>query len=242
MSNTETVTLQYKMAKNDTYVYQITVDSEREIETGGNTQREQDSLKMKMTQKVLAVLPDGAYSLEMLVEPQSLVKNGQDVKIEPSTQKITMKMSKSGEILETSLPGPATQPSFPKHPVSVGQTWDGESQVTLQDPTTGQTLPPHTLKFLYTLTAIEKVKNYKCSHIKVKNPETEITLAQGIIQKIHAHGDTFFAHQEGRLVQSDVQTQISMSIPEGNLQNTIKIHVELTHTPEPAANEFLISG
>lgn len=242
MSTAEAIVLQYKMSKNDTFIYAITVDSEREITAGGKTQQEHDLLKMKMVQKVLAVSPEGVYSLEMLVEPQQLIKNGEDVHLDSTIQKITMKMSKSGEILETSVPGPATQPSFPKRPVFVGETWDGESKVTLQDPTTGQQLPPHTLTFHYTLTAIEKIKTHDCAHIKVQNPETEITLSQGVIQKIKATGDTFFSHKEGRLEKSDVRTQISMTIPEGNLQNTIKIHVELVQTPESQTNEFLISN
>jgi hypothetical protein len=233
------------MSKNEEYVYDIAVDSSREAESGGNRQAERDLLKMKMTQKITAVNADGSYSLEMLVEPQKLTKNNQDVPLDPMQQKVTMRMSKSGEILETSLQGPATQPSFPTRPIFIGETWEGESKVNLQDPTTGQPLPPVTLKFIYTLSAISKIKGYDCAHIMVKNPESEITLSQGVTQKISAKGDTYFAHKEGRLIKSDVQTEILMTLPDGKLHNTIQITVEIVETPRSLSqgnNEFLISG
>lgn len=246
MPQNEAVTLQYKMSKGDEYIYEIRVDSNRQAEAGATKQQEHDILTMKMSQKIMAVNPDGSYNLEMIVEPQKLSKNGQDVKVDPNQQKVTMKMSKSGEILETSLQGPATQPSFPTRPIFISETWEGESKVNLQDPTTGQPLPPVALKFIYTLTGIEKVKGYDCAHIVVKNPETEISLSQGLSQKISAHGDTFFAHKEGRLVKSDVQTQITMTLPDGSLHNAIKISVLLIDKPASFSttsnNEFLISG
>lgn len=244
MPVSDAVTLQYKMAKNEEYVYDIAVDSSRDAESGGNRQQERDLLKMKMTQKVTEVNSDSSYSLEMLVEPQKLTKNEQEVPLNPMQQKVTMRMSKSGEILETSLQGPATQPSFPTRPIFVGETWEGESKVNLQDPTTGQPLPPVTLKFVYTLSAIVKVKGYECAHIIVKNPESEIALSQGVTQKISANGDTYFAHKEGRLIKSDVQTKILMTLPDGQLHNTIKITVEIVEAPRGISlgNDYLISG
>jgi hypothetical protein len=67
----------------------------------------------------------------------------------------------------------------------------------------------------------------QCAHIKVINPEKEIHLSEGITQRISARGDTYFAHGEGRLVKSDVETRIMMILPDGALQNTIKVSVEL---------------
>ncbi len=244
MPQNEAVTLQYKMTKNEEYVYDITVDSTRQAESAGNRQEEHDLLRMKMAQKVTAVNGDGTYNLEMIVEPQKLSKNNQEVALQAEKQKVQMRMSRSGEILETSLQGPATQPSFPTRPIFIGETWEGESKVNLQDPTTGQPIPPVTLKFIYTLSSVKKIKGYDCAHIVVKNPETEIPLSQGVTQTISARGDTYFAHKEGRLVKSDVETRIVMTLPEGTLHNTIKISVELVDTPKSisSGNEFLISG
>ncbi|MCL4513002.1 MAG: hypothetical protein M1421_03200 [Candidatus Eremiobacteraeota bacterium] len=247
MSLKEAVVLQYKMAKNEEYIYEITVDSSREARSGSESQRDRDLLKMQMTQKVLGVNGDGSYNLEMLVESKQLMKNDQVIQIDPAQAKpvkVQMKMSKNGEILETTLQSPASQPSFPTRPVFIGETWNGESQVSLQDPTTGQNLPPYTLKFNYNLASIDKVKGYECARIAVSNPETEIPLSQGISQKVICSGATYFAHKEGRLVKSDVETQIIMSHPEGTLYNTIKITVDLAkaHSPLSSGDEFLISG
>lgn len=243
MSMKEAVVLQYKMSKNEEYVYDITVDSNREAKAADEMQQERDILKMKMSQKITAVGPDGSYTLDMIVEPKQLVKNGQEIRMDPMQQKVSMKMSRSGEILETSLQGPATQPSFPTRPIFIGETWEGESKVTLSDPSTNQPLAPVSMKFNYTLKSIEKVKGYDCARIEVKNPETEIALSQGITQKITATGATYFAHKEGRLVKSDVETRIVMTHPQGSLFNSIKITVDLAEAPRLSpGEEFLISG
>jgi hypothetical protein len=244
MSLKEAVLLQYKMAKNEEYVYEIVVDSNREAKTNEGNQQEHDLLKMRMTQKITAVHPDGSYSLEMLVEPKQLVRNGQEIRVDPMQQRVNMRMSKSGELLETSLQGPATNPSFPTRPVFVGETWEGESKVNLQDPATGQPLPPVGLKFNYTFQGIEKMKGYDCAKIIVKNPETEIPLSPGIVQKITANGSNYFAHKEGRLVKSEVETRIVMTHPEITLYNNIRITVDLVQAPQGFSSneEFLISG
>jgi hypothetical protein len=247
MSPKEAVILQYKMAKNEEYVYEITVDSSREARSGSESQQDRDTLKMQMTQKILGVNGDGSYNLEMLVESKQLVKNDQDIHLDPAVAKpvsVRMKMAKNGDVLETSLQSPSSQPSFPSRPVFMGETWNGESQVSLQDPTTGQNLPPYALKFNYNLASIDKLKGYDCARIVVSNPETVIDFSQGFSQKVICSGATYFAVKEGRLIKSDVETQIIMSHPEGTLYNTIKISVDLfkAHTPLAGGDEFLISG
>src|SRR5262245_40207464 len=132
-SGQEAIVLQYHMAQGDLFIYDITVDSTREAEADGQRQQERDVLTMWMTQRCLGVNPDGSYNLKMLVEPRTLLKNGRQVPLEPRQQLVAMKMSRSGEILATSLQGPASQPSFPTQPLAVGQTWTGESRVNLQD-------------------------------------------------------------------------------------------------------------
>lgn len=231
MPQVEAIPLQYKMFANEEYIYEITVKSERTLEAAGKLEQERNLLLTTMTQRVLDVGADDVYTIEMLVEPRKLTKNGQDVPISSPPQKINMKMTKYGKILESSLQSPATQPSFPTRPVFVGETWEGESQVSLQDPSTGRPIPPVTLKFQYHLKSVEKIKGCNCAHIEVTNPETEVPLSQGVTQKIAASGKTLFAYAEGRLMQSNVDTQISMNLPEGSISTTVNISVVLADTP-----------
>lgn len=222
----EPIKLEYKMQTGEEYVYQITLDSEQKMEIEGKPQDIKDHLKMRMLQRVLEVNRDGSYNLEMVVEPQQLIRNNENMPMQAGEQKVTMKMTKNGEILETSMPSPASQPSFPTKTLLVGETWTGESKINLGKP------EPATLKFNYLLWGVEKTKGYECAIIQVNSPETEIPLDAGSVQKISAGGTTFFAHKEGRLVKSEVNTKIYMESPQGKLSNNIKILVTLTEAPQ----------
>lgn len=241
----EAVKLEYKMNKNEEYIYQVDVDSTREITENTEVHTEHDLLKMRMVQKVTEVLPDGSYSLDMVVEPQEFFQGGNPVPLNAPPQTVQMKMNRSGEVLWSSMPSPASQPSFPKRSIFIGESWDGESKVNLQD-LEGRPLPPAVLKFKYLLWGVEKVKGYDCAKIEVTNPETHVSLGEGLTQKITASGTTYFAHGHGRLVKSEVETKISMELPQGKVKNVIKIHVDLVQAPKEvmpsAGEEFLISG
>lgn len=230
------IKLEYKMNKGEEYIYQITLDSEQRIEVEGKPQEVKDHLIMKMLQRVADVNKDGSYNLEMVVEPQQLVRNGENMPMQGGEQRVTMKMNKNGEILETSMPSPASQPSFPTKPLVVGEKWTGESKINLGKP------EPAILKFNYLLWGVEQTKGYECAIIQVNSPETEIPLDGGNVQKISANGTTFFAHQEGRLVKSEVNTKIFMEAPQGKLSNVIKILVALTDAPKARTSPSAILG
>lgn len=233
----EPIKLEYKMSKGEEYIYQITLDSEQKIDMEGNKQEIKDNLKMKMSQKVIDVGQDGIYQLEMVVEPQQLIRNGESVPMQGGEQRVTMKMNRSGEIIETSMPSPASQPSFPTKTLMVGETWTGESKINVGKP------EPAVLKFNYLLWGVEQTKGHECAIIQVNSPETGIPLDGGNVQKISASGTTFFAHKEGRLVKSEVNTKIYMEVPQGKLSNVIKILVALTEAPNAkAAKPFTALG
>lgn len=240
----EAIKLEYKMNKGEDYIYRVTVKSQRRLEEAGQIQEEKDQIIMKMVQKVVDVKPDGSYNLEMIVEPQQLIRNDKEVPLDTPAQSVTMRMTRNGEILETSMPSPATQPSFPTKTLFVGDSWVGESKVSLPERP-----QPIILKFNYLLWGIERVKGYECAQINVSSPETKIELAEGVSQRISAAGTTYFAHNEGRLVRSEVETKISIKMPEGKVYNSISIFVDILEAPTavkkkelPSEDEFFISG
>jgi hypothetical protein len=235
------ITLRYLMAEGDRLDYDVSVDSNREAIAPGHCQREGDLLRMRLTQVVTAVNDDGSYAVEMRVRPYYLEKNGAEVPV-PSgePQRIAMKMSTSGEILETSLDEPPAQPSFPTRPISPGETWKGESRVSLQSPVTGEQLHLR-LVFEYTFKGVRTELGYECAHVKVISPETRMPMGPGSEQRIAARGDTDFAHREGRLVRSVVETRIMITHPGGALQTKIKVTVELV-PPGQAETEAHASG
>ncbi|MBI2265898.1 MAG: hypothetical protein HYU64_12110 [Armatimonadetes bacterium] len=236
----DTVKLEYQMKKDEELSYKIRVNSQRETSDQGKVQTDKDVLTLNMTQKVVAVSSDGIYDLEMNVTPLELVRNSEPIKLEVQSQSVKLKMSRSGEILAISMPSPATQPSFPTKPLRKGESWIGESKINLPGKA-----DPFILKFNYMLWGLEKVKGYECAQIQVSSPETKIPIEEQVTQKVSAVGTTYFAHKEGRLVKSDVETKTAMDFPGGYVKTLTQIFVELQEAfvPEaPADEEFIIKG
>ena len=224
------------MSKDEQCVYEVLAGSSQESVAETNYQREDTLLKMKMTQTVTSVNEDGSFNVEMHVEHQELTKNGVNVPLDRMQQEVRMRMSKTGEILETSPQVEATQPSFPDRPIVIGENWEAESKMNVQDPITGRPLAPTVLHYYYTLKNVEIMIGYDCAHIEVFIPRSEIRLG-GAAQVICGHGDTFFSHTAGRLIKSEVETRVGTRLPDGQLRSSAKVVVQLvTHeTAKPAA-------
>jgi hypothetical protein len=62
----------------------------------------------------------------------------------------------------------------------------------------------------------------------VKCPETTVALQEGVDQKIVANGTTYFAHKQGRLVKSEVNTETVVTAGDVKATTKIQIVVELT--------------
>lgn len=216
------ITLEYKMKKGESLKYQTIVDSDQFIREGENKAEQKSVLEMVMVQKAIDVAADGTISVDVIIESGTVKRDGETEELPNVGQVISMKMRKNGEITQTSVEFPFSQPPFPSTQIQKGGSWTGTSKVNIPG-----RAEPITLTYNYTLVGFEKVSGYDCARIEVICPESKISLAEGVDQKLVAKGTTFFAHNEGRLVHSEVETNTEIMGPDAEVKTKIKVMVDL---------------
>jgi len=227
----EKIMLEYKMKKGEVLIYKTTVHSEQEIKTEDQSGSTTSDVEMKMVQKCTEVAPDGTMTVDVTIQSGKLKRDGAEEELPNIGQTITLKMKKSGEIVHTSIDLPFEQPAFPTNNVKKGETWVGKSKISI--PGKPEMV---TLKYNYSLWGFKKVLGYDCAEIKVACPQTDIPIQEGIEQTLVANGTTHFAHREGRLVKSEVETKTTITAQDGSVNTSIKVIVELEDKKGPAAS------
>jgi len=228
----DAVLLAYRMNVGEALRYRTEVHSLQKIkETGKATQQSQSVLEMTMLQTAKEVAYDGTTTVDVTIEKGVIKREGQVLPLPSAGQTITIVMKRSGEIVRTSVDFPFNQPAFPEKPIKLKESWSGDSNmdIPLYDDDGNQTSTKSvTLKYGYTLAGFEHVLGYETSQIVVTCPTTQVTLQEGVEQKISAKGQTNFAHQQGRLVRSKVETETEITAPGTIVETSIKVVVELT--------------
>lgn len=232
----EAIMLEYKMKKGETLTYNTIVHSEQEIKTEEQSGSTSSDVEMKMVQQCTEVAPDGTMTVDVTIQAGKLKRDGQEEELPNVGQTITLKMKKSGEIIHTSVDLPFEQPAFPVKTVKKGDTWVGKSKINIPG-------KPDmvTLNYNYSLWGLTKAMGYECAEIKVACPETKIPIQEGIEQTLTANGTTHFAHREGRLVKSEVETRTNITAQDGSVDTYIKVIVELVEK-KTAADSLGVSG
>jgi hypothetical protein len=228
----EAVKLEYKMTKGETLTYRTTVHSEQEIRTEGQSGSTYSDVEMKMVQKCTDVAADGTMTVDMTIQSGRLIRDGESTELPNVGQTITLKMRNSGEIIHTSVDLPFEQPAFPTKPVKKGENWTGQSRISIPGK------PDRvTLNYNYSLWDFTKTLGYDCSEIKVNCPETMIPIGEGIEQVLTAEGTTYFAHKDGRLIKSEVNTNTRITAQDGSVRTDIRVVVELEEKKQPGLPE-----
>lgn len=218
----QAIKLEYKMKKGEILTYKTTVHSEQEIKTEEQSGSTSSDVEMKMVQKCTDVAPDGTMTVDVTIQSGKLKRDGEEEELPNVGQTITLKMKRSGEIVHTSIDLPFEQPAFPTNPVKKGDSWVGESKISI--PGKDKMV---TLEYNYSLWNFSKTLGYSCAEIKVACPETNIPIQEGIDQTLTANGTTHFAHKQGRLVKSEVETKTKITAQDGEVSTYIKVLVEL---------------
>jgi hypothetical protein len=228
----DAVLLAYRMNLGESLRYRTEVQSVQKIkETGKATQQSQSVLEMTMLQTAKEVAPDGTTTVDVTIEKGTIKREGQVLPLPSAGSTIQIVMKRSGEIVRTSVDFPFNQPAFPEHPIKLKETWNSDSKmdIPLYDDDGNQTgVKEVILKYGYTLAGFEHVLGYETGQIVVSCPTTQVTLSEGVEQKITARGQTNFAHQQGRLVRSKVETETEITAPGTSVETSIKVTVELT--------------
>ncbi len=227
----ETTMLEYKMKKGEVLTYKTTVHSEQEIKTEDQSGSTTSDVEMKMVQKCTDVAPDGTMTVDVTIQSGKLKRDGQEEELPNVGQTITLKMRKSGEIVHTSIDLPFEQPAFPTKQVKKGEAWVGKSKISI--PGKPDMVE---LNYNYSLWEFSKTLGYDCAEIKVSCPQTNIPIQEGIEQTLTASGTTYFAHREGRLIKSEVETKTTIKAQDGSVFTSIKVVVELEDKKSPSAD------
>ncbi len=237
------IVLEYKMKKGQVYNYSVVMTNDRYMKDEENEIRENITMKLKMVQRVKNVTPDNTFELEIDVTPESLTRDGSAVEIPLEPQKVLMKMDKHGNVLYSSVHTPSTTTTFPKNPINIGDSWTGESKVSI--PEINKEVK---LLFTYTASSIANVNGYECVKIDVEGKPSSLEV-EGITQTFETKGVTYFAYKDGMLVKSDVTTKIKATAGDAMMTHDLKVSVELEKlemSSMPSAGvggeEFLISG
>ena len=219
------------------------MNNNRHMKDEENEVRENIVMKLKMVQKVENITPDGTYELNIEVTPESLEKDGTPMDIPIDPQKVFMKMDKYGNVLYSSIQAPSTATTFPKNPIKIGDSWTGESKVSI--PELNREVK---LLFTYTASAIKQVNGYECLQIDVEGQPSNLEI-EGITQTFETKGVTYFAYKDGILVKSDVTTNIKATAGEASMTHELTVSVNLENVEMKGAptagiggEEFLISG
>ena len=242
----ESVTLAYRMTEGEALRYKTEVTSIQTIkEEGKPTQQGQSLLEMTMLQTVKGVSPDGRMTVDVTIEKGTIRRDSEVVPLPSVGQTITIVMKKNGEIVSTSVDFPFSQPAFPENPIKLRESWSGDSnmEIPLYNDEGNQTGNKSvTLKYSYTLGGFEHLLNHETSVINVSCPTTNITLQEGVEQKITAKGVTNFGHKQGRLVRSRVETETEITAPGTTVSTNIKVTVELVEATGPSSSGGMVGG
>ncbi|MFH0801828.1 MAG: hypothetical protein V2A78_05510 [bacterium] len=232
MVASEAITLEYKMKKGETLQYKANVSLHQQLKEEGEMKEEQDVntfLDMLMVQKVTEI-SGKQYDIDVTIESGNVKRNGEQEELPNVGQTVSVKMNRDGKITKTSVDFPFEQPPFPSKPVKLGESWKSDSKLSIPGKP-----EPFTLTYEYTLKDFAKVHGYDCAEIAVKCPETIIPLEGEMKQKLVAGGTTYFAHREGKLIKSEVETRTEVSAENTIVLTNTKVKVELLELAGPAA-------
>ncbi len=230
----DAVNLEYKMKKDESLQYKTTVQSEQTLQEGSQTASGTSQMEMVMQQLATDVTAEGTMGVEVTIQSVTLTRDGERVPFEegqdPTGKTVSMKMKKNGEVVQTSMDLPFSQPPFPSRAIKKGETWTGDSKIPVPMTNDAGEVVGHrevTLRYHYSLWDFTRVQGYECAEIRVSCPESTIPLQDKVEQRISATGTTYFAYKEGRLVRSEVETDSSIAAPDVSIKNHIKVRVEL---------------
>jgi len=216
------INLEYKMKEGQVYLYDVIVNNIKIFRDSNNEEKEVDEIKMKLTQKVSKVLPNGEFELEIEIDPVSFLRNNAPQEIAIPTQTMKMVMDKKGKVISSTMDSPVSSPSFPDKPIEIGETWISKTTLRLAEGS------PIELNYYYTAKGFEKVKNLDAILIEVSSDKWENNVNE-VHQSLVSKGNTLFSVDYGALLKSDVETEVKAKLTNNNQEfiSNVKVSVIL---------------
>lgn len=225
------VTLEYKMTSGETLTYQSIVNSSQSLQEDDQVERQTDSvLEMVMDQHVKDV-KDGIASIDVTIKDGHMKRDHESMPLPSVGQTINISMKRNGDIVKTSVGFPFSQPAFPSHQLKVGDFWTADNPMEIPIGDDGQN-KSIVLTYKYTLAKFDRLKGYDVAVVEVSCPPTNVDIDENIKQTIEANGHTMFAHREGRLVASEVNTHTKIVAPGATIDTKIQVLVNLDNSAQ----------
>jgi len=229
--------IKYKLKPGHICRYDTTVYSLREAEEGSYYEKNESTMEMSMTQEVVKAYSNGDMDLRVSIDKSTLWKNGEEVPVKRKEKVFFMKMSESGEVLESSGTGPQSPPLFPDRDINPGDVWKSEKSISVPSRPDGLLL-----KTLYKLEGSEKFNGFDCVKIVIDTEEVSLEFEEGVLQVIGGNGVTYFAPGEGKLVNSEVNTYTRTTLSDAQIRVVTKVKVNYVvdgKENKPAGDFFL---
>ena len=224
------IQLRLKFNEGDEYKYNLVQDSVTTTEFMGKKMEMPNKTEITLTQKVekvdqgiaeLNIIYD-TFNMEMNVGGKQIPSNMGGKSMVGKTN--IMKIRENGEIVEpkgikamVGLQGLGSDiknlffslyPQFPEHKVKAGNSWTQKQEMP-------QAQMGVVIEYQYTLSKLEKKKEYNCA---VLDYTISMTIESGEQTKMNMKGSgkgkgtTYFAYEKGLLVESEVEMDLTMSI------------------------------
>lgn len=223
------IQLRLKFNEGDEYKYNLVQDSVTTTEFMGKKMEMPNKTEITLTQKVEKV-DQGIAELNIIYDTFNMEMNVGGKQIPSNMGKSMvgktniMKIRENGEIVEpkgikamVGLQGLGSDiknlffslyPQFPEHKVKAGNSWTQKQEMP-------QAQMGVVIEYQYTLSKLEKKKEYNCA---VLDYTISMTIESGEQTKMNMKGSgkgkgtTYFAYEKGLLVESEVEMDLTMSI------------------------------
>ena len=223
------IQLRLKFNEGDEYKYNLVQDSVTTTEFMGKKMEMPNKTEITLTQKVEKV-DQGIAELNIIYDTFNMEMNVGGKQIPSNMGKSMvgktniMKIRENGEIIEpkgikamVGLQGLGSDiknlffslyPQFPEHKLKAGNSWTQKQEMP-------QAQMGVVIEYQYTLSKLEKKKEYNCA---VLDYTISMTIESGEQTKMNMKGSgkgkgtTYFAYEKGLLVESEVEMDLTMSI------------------------------
>jgi len=217
------IKLEYKFKKGEVFKYTSVIDSTNKIIQNDKNIIQSSTAKMDMDQTTKEINLDGTGTIEVKITKGTVTFEDKTENLPNVGQIVVMKMKKNGEIIETSVQVPFTQPTLPEKRIALKESWTGDSKISI--PNKKEAI---TIKYNYQLVEFKNINNRECAVITLSTPPTEFEIEKDVIQKVEAKGFTYFDFNAGTLVKSEVETNAVIKSTMAEIETTSKIKLDLT--------------
>lgn len=223
MLGDKAVTLEYRFQKGEQLTYKASLNSEFAFR-GDNFPPEESRSRTEilLAHKVKEINYNDSFDLEIVTLERKKTVEGRETEMPPLGEVLRLRMLKNGMVTHSTSGPSVTFPPFPQRPLMKGESWQEENQLNL--PGYREAVP-----FVYTLLDFEEIDGIECAVLEAQSSEVTIPLEAGGEQNVRVRGVSYFDHQNGRLLKSEVESASEIPGYDWKVESRSNLKVELVH-------------